>query len=202
MSDLIIIGGGGHAKVVADIAALNGYKVRGFLDDNQDVKKLLDHDRLGNISDCVKFSNCRFVIAIGNNAVRRSIAEKYNTLEYATLIHPSACIGSKVQIGEGTVIMPGAIVNACTILGRCCVINSGAVVEHDCTVGDFTLIAPNSTVCGLTKVGSNCWLGAGSTVNNVLSICDDVTLGSGTVVVRDITEVGTYIGIPAKIMKK
>lgn len=201
MSDLIIIGGGGHAKVVADIATLNGYKIRGFLDDNTDVEKILNYNRLGNVSDCIKYGDCSFVIAIGNNLVRRNIFEKYSNFEYVTLIHPSVCIGSGVEIGEGTVIMPGAVVNACTKIGKCCVINSGAVVEHDCTIGDFTLIAPNSTVCGVTSIGSNCWLGAGCTVNNVLGICDNVTLGSGAVVVSDITTAGTYVGVPAKMLK-
>lgn len=202
MSDLIIIGGGGHAKVIADIASLNGYKIRGFLDDNAAVEKLLEYKRLGNVCDCLRYADCCFIIAIGNNAIRRSIAEKYSNLDYVTLIHPGAYIGSDVRIGKGTVLLPGAIVNACTLIGNGCVINSGAVVEHDCEIGDFTLVAPNSTICGMTKVGSDCWIGAGSIVNNVLSISDNVTVGSGAVVVKDITEPGTYVGVPAKILKK
>lgn len=202
MCDLIIIGGGGHAKVIADIAVFNDYNVRGFLDDNISAEEFFGYRRLGSICDCIKYQECFFVIAIGNNKIRRSIAEKYNTLNYATLIHPTACIGSEVQIGAGTVVMPNTVINASAKVGEFCIVNSGAVIEHECCIGDFTHLSPNCTVCGVSKIGNNCWLGAGSTINNVLSICDDVILGSGAVVIKDITKGGTYVGVPAKITKR
>ena len=198
MYDLIIIGAGGHAKVIADIAALNGYTVRGFLDDNPSVSNVMGYNVLGRIEDCMEFTDCFFIIGIGNNVIRQKICEKYYMLNYVSLVHPTACIGNGVEIGKGTVVMPRTVINACTKIGKHCVINTGAVVEHDCNIGDYTFIAPNSTVCGVTNVGSNCWLGAGSVVNNVINICDNVTLGSGTVVIKDINQSGTYVGVPAR----
>ncbi len=198
MCDLIIIGGGGHAKVIADIAIQSGYTIRGFLDDNCEIEAVLGYCRLGSVADCVNFTDCSFIIAIGNGKIRRMIAEKYPQLDYVTLIHSSAVIGSEVKIGKGTVVMPLSVINACAEIGEFSIVNTAAVVEHDSIVGDFTMLAPNCTVCGLTKIGSNCFIGAGSTVRNVLSICDNVTVGLGAAVVKDITEEGTYVGVPAK----
>lgn len=198
MCDLIIIGGGGHAKVISDIAKLNGYKVRGFLDDNCEIEEFLGYRRLGNVADCVGFSDCCFVIAIGNSKIRREIAESYPNLNYITLIHPSAVIGSNVKIEKGTVVMPCAVINTCAEIGEFCIVNTSAIVEHDCVIGKFTMLAPNCTVCGLTKIGRDCFIGAGSTIKNVLNICDSVTVGLGAAVVKDITKPGTYIGVPAK----
>lgn len=197
MSKLVIFGAGGHAKVIADIALKNGYEIAGFLDDNDSVKEVLGYPVLGKIADCIKFKDtCVFAIGIGNNAVRKMIFEKYSDFEYPTLIHPSACVGIETKIGKGTVVMPLVVVNACAEIGDFTVLNSGCVVEHDCRVGDFTLIAPNTTLCGVVSVGNSVWMGAGSSVNPTVKICDNVIVGSGGVVTKDITEPGTYVGVP------
>lgn len=198
MSDLIVIGGGGHAKVIIDIAVAQGYKVLGFLDDNPKAEKLLGYDKLGAVSDAVKFSDkAEFVIAIGNNEIRKKIASEYN-LNFATLVHPSAVIGSDTNIAEGTVVMPNAVVNASAKIGKHCIINTAAVVEHDCKIGDFVHISPNATLCGTVHIGDNCHIGAGVTVINNLAVCDDCIVGAGAVVIKEISTKGTYFGVPAK----
>lgn len=199
MRNLIVFGASGHAKVIADIAMKNGYEIAGFLDDNENINEVIGFKRLGKISDCEKYKDTHdFAIGIGNNSVRKMISQKYPDLNYVTLIHPTASIGICAEIKKGTVVMPMAVVNACATVGEFCVINSSAVVEHDCTIGDFTLIAPKATLCGGVKVGNEVWLGAGSTVNQTVKICDGVTVGSGGVVTKDITEPGTYVGVPVK----
>lgn len=186
MSDLIIIGGGGHAKSVADLAQKNGFNVIGFLDDNDNSTEMLSIKRLGRVAECEKFAqNAKFVIGIGDNAVRKKIYESYK-LNYITLVHPSAVISRGVAIGEGTVVLAGAIVNADAKIGKHSVINTGAIVEHDCKIGDFTMLAPRSTVCGFSKIGNMCWLGAGSTVKNVVTVGDNVVVDTGTAVVENI----------------
>lgn len=200
MKKIIIFGASGHAEVVADISIKNGYEVVGFLDDNEDITTVLGYPRLGRIDDCVKFKDgCAFAIGIGNNSVRKKIYEKYSDYEYPTLIHPSAYVGPEVKIGKGTIVMPMATVNVCAQVGDFCVINTGSIVEHDCCIGDFCLIAPHATVCGVVNIGNGVWLGAGSVVNQTLSICDGVIVGSGGVVTKDITQAGTYIGVPAHL---
>lgn len=199
MRKLVIFGAGGHAKVIADIAIKNGFEIAGFLDDNDAITEVIGYKKLGKISDCVKFKEtCVFAIGIGNNAVRKRIYESYPDLEYPTLVHPTACLGIETKIGKGTVVMPMVVVNVCAHVGEFCVLNTGAVIEHDCVVGDFTLIAPNATLCGGVKVGKMVWMGACSAVNPVVKICDNVTVGSGGVITKDITEEGTYVGVPGR----
>ncbi len=201
MSDLIIIGGGGHAKVIADLAIKTGYNVVGFLDDNDRVTEMLSLKRLGRVEICENYAHsAKFVIGIGNNKIRKEIFEKYK-LEYVTLIHPSAVIAKSAKLGIGAVVLAGAIINADAKIGEQSIINTGAVVEHDCVIGEFTMVAPRATVCGFSKIGNSCWIGAGSVVNNVISVCDNVIVGSGAVIIADIHDADTYVGVPAKKIK-
>ena len=198
MHNLIIIGGGGHAKVIADIATKCNYNILGFLDDNDSLDSFLDIKKLGKIRDCINNADkAKFIIAIGNNTVRQRIAQEYN-LDYATIIHPSAIVSNYSQIGKGTVIMPLAVINADSKIGEHCIINTSAVVEHDNMLGDFSHISPNSTLCGTVKIGKKCHIGAGATVINNISICDNTTIGAGAVVTKNITVLGIYKGIPAR----
>jgi len=155
--ELIIIGMGGHGKVVADIARLNGYKILGYLGDNEPVgvNRELYLGRIETLPTWVK-DGISFVIAVGNNLVRKSIAEKYEglNLDYVKLIHPASIIGSKVEILSGTVVMPGAIINADTKIGRHVIINTSAVVDHDCVVGNFAHIAQGAVLAGGVVVES------------------------------------------------
>lgn len=203
---VIIIGAGGHAKVIADIILKSGDEVLGFLDDNKEkgTKIFLEYGVLGKVEDCINFAKedagIQFIIGIGNNYVRKAIFEKYS-LNYYTAIHPSAIIASDVSIGEGTVVMPGAIINASATIGKCAIVNTLAIVEHDNVLGDFVHISPNATLCGTVKIGELTHVGAGVTVRNNISITSECTIGAGAVVVRDIEEKGTYVGVPAKKIK-
>lgn len=157
MAELIIIGMGGHSKVVTDIAMLNGYKILGYLDDNEPVGegRNLYLGRVETLQRWVR-DGVSFVIAIGNNLVRKAIVEKYEglNLDYVKLVHPAAIIGSKVEIRRGTVVMPGAIINADARIGRHVIVNTAAVVDHDCVVGDFAHIAQGAVLAGGVVVES------------------------------------------------
>lgn len=201
MDNLIIIGAGGHAKVIADVAISNGYTILGFLDDNPNILNFLNFNRLGSVKDFPKFADkAKFIIAIGSNCVREKIANTHNA-NFATLIHPTAVIGSNVTIQDGTVVMPYAVINADTKIGSHCIINSSAVVEHDCDIGDFSHIAPNATLCGTVMVGKKCHIGAGATIINNIDICENCIIGAGAVVTKSINVSGTYVGVPAKVIK-
>ncbi len=198
MNKLVIFGAGGHAKVVADIALKNGYEIEGFLDDNATASTVIGYPILGKLSDCVRFKETHaFAMGIGNNAVRKMIFDKYPDLDYPVLVHPTASIGIETKIGRGTVVMPLVVMNACAEIGEFSILNSASVIEHDCRVGDYCLIAPNVTMCGMSQCGNMVWMGAGSVVNQTVKICDNVTVGSGAVVTKEITEGGTYVGVPA-----
>jgi len=198
---LVIIGAGGHAKVILDIAQKCGFDILGFLDDNA-IGEILGYSVLGKVSDCVKFDkDIRFFVAIGKNEIREKITETYN-LKCATLIHPSAQIGIDVKIGSGTVVMANAVVNPSANIGKGCIINSSSIVEHDCEMGDYSHISPAAVLCGTVKIGKKVHIGGASVVKNNIKICSDVTVGIGAAVTKDITETGIYIGVPARKMVK
>ncbi len=199
---VIIIGAGGHAKVIADIIRSNNDDVVGFLDDSFTEEKEFYGSRIiGKSGDYVNYlDDCSFIIAIGNNGVRERISGLFKCAWY-TAIHPSAEVSSSAVIGEGTCVMANAVVNADAKIGAHVIVNTASVVEHDCVIGDYSHIAPKSVVCGATSVGKNVWIGTGSTVVNLISICDNVMLGAGGVVVKSIDEAGTYVGVPARKIK-
>jgi sugar O-acyltransferase (sialic acid O-acetyltransferase NeuD family) len=196
---LIIIGAGGHGKSVLDAAIKSEkYNVIGFLDDTPDKDEVLGFPRLGYFSDIDKYAdNHMFVCAVGDNSIRVMIDASVN-VEWAVIIHPSANIGMGVNIGDGSVVMGGTVINSSAQIGRHCVINSGAVVEHDCAVLDYSHISPNATLCGKVKIGRETWIGAGATVRDGISIAERVTVGAGSVLVKNINEAGTYVGLPAR----
>lgn len=196
--EVIVIGAGGHGKVIADIIIKSGDRVIGFLDDGCTEKNILGYPILGKTEDCLKYKDKEFFIAIGNNAVRKKISEKYNMLKFYTAIHPSAVIAMDVEIGEGSCVMAGVVINTSSEIGRHCIINTGAVIEHDNMIGDYVHVSPNATSCGTVKIGNSTHIGAGAVIKNNITIANDIVLGCGSVVVDNITETGTYIGVPAR----
>ena len=202
MKPLIVIGAGGQGNVVAEIAALNGYKILGYLDDALHVQQL-EYPIIGNISQIPKYKDkACFIIGIGNNVIRKRIQNNYSNAEWVTLIHPQAHIASQVSIGEGTVIMAGVIINIKSKIGSHCIINTGTIVEHDNKIGDFVHLSPGCCLGGSVLIDSDCWLGVGATVINNIKIGRNIKIGAGAVVIKNLIETGTYVGIPAKLMIK
>ena len=199
---LIIIGASGHGKVVADIALkLQKYEEISFLDDNENAKECMGFPVVGKSSDAEQYiDNADFIVAIGNAKIRKKVTEQLVKLgaNITTLIHPAASIGSEVTIGEGTVVMAGAVVNPDTTIGRGCIINTCASVDHDCKLEDYVHVSVGAHVCGTVEIGERTWVGAGVTVKNNVKICGDCMMGAGTVVVKDIEEAGTYVRVPAR----
>ena len=199
MKNVIIIGAGGHGRVAADAVLAAGNRVLGFLDD---VPKTPEETAglpwLGPVSHYKKYEDAEFLIAIGDAAARRRIAEALEGPVWHTAIHPAAVVSKlDVEIGPGTLITAGAIVNPGARIGCHCIINTAAVVEHDCRVGDFSHVSVGAKLAGNVSLGENTWVGIGAAVSNGIRICGSVTLGAGAAAVRDITEPGTYVGVPA-----
>lgn len=200
---VIIIGAGGHAKVIADIILNSGDKVVGFLDDK--LKKneyVLGLPILGKIDNLSEYNEHFVVIGIGSNYIRKKISEKFPDIKYYTAIHPTATIGLNVTIGEGTVIMGNAVINTSSNVGRHCIINTGSLIEHDNTLEDYVHISPNATLGGTVFVGALTHIGLGASVRNNIFITGNCVIGVGSVVVDSIKEKGIYMGIPAKKFKE
>lgn len=200
MRQLVIIGASGHGKVIADIARLNGYTDIVFLDDDTSKKSCNGYLVLGCVASAKEHQNSDYIVAIGNAKIRKIIQEYLinNSFNVVSLIHPNALIAEKVNIGKGTVVVGGAVINPNTVIGAGCIINTSSSVDHDCIIGDFVHISVGAHVAGTVEIGSETWIGAGAIVNNNLIITSECMIGAGAVVVKDVKKAGTYVGVPAK----
>lgn len=204
MDDIIILGASGHAKVIIDALHCRNKEKKTYqniflLDDNESLigQTILGHRVMGKISDCEKYAADRFVIGIGNNRIRKMIAEQYQ-LNYISVVHPSAVISEDADIAEGTVVMAGAVINPGVRIGKHCIINTAVTVDHDCWLEDYVHLSPGAHLSGTVHIGEETWLGTGSNVKNNLDITDRVIIGVGGVVVKNIQAEGIYVGVPVK----
>lgn len=201
MKKLLIVGAGGHGRVIADIAQrMNEWQEIAFLDDDETIDSAMGYKVIGKSSKALSFiGEYNIFVAIGSNETRERI---HSQLEAAgagipTLIHPHAVIGAQVEIGEGTVVMAGGIINSGSRIGKGCIVNTAATIDHDATIGDYVHISPGVHIAGTVSIGKGAWIGIGTVVSNNVVIARRSITGAGTVVVKDIRESGTYVGVPA-----
>ncbi|MHB8130248.1 MAG: NeuD/PglB/VioB family sugar acetyltransferase [Mobilitalea sp.] len=199
---LLIIGASGHGKAVAEIAIkMNRWTQVVFLDDDKSLSSAMKIDVIGTSRDVLQYiKEYDIFIAIGNNEIREKLLTELETAgaSIPILIHPSAIIGEEVEIEAGTVIMAGVVINCCSRIGKGCIINTSATVDHDNVIESYVHLSPGVHLAGAVKVGKSVWLGIGSIVKNNLNIVGGCKVGAGAVVVKDIIEVGTYVGVPAR----
>lgn len=206
MKPILLIGNGGHAKVIKDIIdSSNQYMFKGYLDDSildYSEENGLIYDNLNNIIEYK--DDFYFNISIGNNKIRELIFNKLGlSLEkYPVLIHPTSIVGNNVDINFGTVIMANTVINADTKIGIHSIINTGAIVEHDNVISDYVHISPNSTLTGGVRVGIKSQIGASATVIPETSIGENSIVGAGATVVNNIGDNQTVIGTPAKPIRR
>lgn len=198
--EIIIIGAGGHGRVIADIVKSAGDTVLGFLDDGVAGSNICGRI-LGAVSDCIKFKDKLFIIAIGNNEVRKNISLKYPDLNYYTAVHPAAAVSDSARIGSGTCVMPGAVIAAGAKVGAHCIVNTNAVIEHDCVLEDYVHVSPSATLCGTVRVGEGTHIGACAVAVNNIRIAPHSVIGAGAAVIRNADSPGTYVGVPARKIK-
>lgn len=201
MNRLIIIGAGGHGKVIADNALKNGYKDVCFVDDNA-VGECMGLPIIGVSEDIDKLNDGKtdFIIGIGSNSVRKKLAEEHN-VNWVSLVHPSAQKAINVSLGKGTVVMAGAVINACAKVGEHCIINTGVIVEHDCHIENYVHLSPSVSLGGTVRIGEQTHVGIGAVIINNVSLCKNCIVGAGAVIIKNITESGTYVGVPARKIK-
>lgn len=184
-----LYGASGHGKVIADILEENGLRIEGFIDDNENLHKIMGYP----VITPQKAEEGRYIISIGNNKIRKDIAERYH--DFLTAIHPRAIISKHVSLGEGTVVMAGAIINPDTQVGKHCIINTGASVDHDNVIDDYVHVSPHATLCGGVQVGEGTWIGAGTTVKQYVKIGKWCTIGANSTVLHDVPDGVTIYGV-------
>ena len=196
---IYLIGAGGHAAVIEDMAKKNNYSLAGVFYDG-DINNLTKLEKIGNFVDLENFvDKGSFVLAFGDIENRIMIANRLGKdAKWQTIVDPTAIIAGDVLIGEGTVVMPGAIINAGARIGSHVIINSGAVVEHGCVINDHVHVAPGSVICGNCVIGKGSFIGARTVVINAINIGENVVIGAGSAVINDLESDLRVVGVPAK----
>lgn len=204
MKEIIVIGGGGHAKVVISIIKkIDKFRLLGYVD-IKNRGSILGIDYLGNDDDYLKKPATKnAVLGIGitvKNNNRYNIIEKFlnNDFNFPVIISPDAIVNEDVKINAGTVIIDGAIINSGSKIGAFSIINTGSSIDHDCLIGDHVHIAPGAFLNGGVKVGDRSFIASGSTIIQFHEIGKDCVIGAGAVVTKDCLSTGTYLGIPAR----
>jgi sugar O-acyltransferase (sialic acid O-acetyltransferase NeuD family) len=193
MVSIFVYGAGGHGKVVVDTIrnAQVPYCVTQVIDDDANLhgRMLLGHS----IRGADEINGDRGFIAIGDNASRLRIASRYGG-RLVTLIHRAATLGQDVPLGEGSVLMAGAIVNIGSTIGANVIINTAATVDHDCAIADGVHIAPGCHLCGDVEVGEGTLLGVGTLVVPGIRIGKHVFIHAGQTITRDVPDGETVRG--------
>lgn len=206
MAKIIVIGGGGHAKVViAMLHNLQAYEVAGYVD-NVDKGVVCDSKWLGsdaNLGDLVSGVGSHAVLGIGHPSDAATRQRVYNMavsygFSFPVVNAADAVVYEDVKLAAGSVVMSGAVVQPGSKAGLCAIINTNATVDHDCILGDFVHIAPGAVLCGGVQCGSECLIGAGAVVLPGVKIASHCIIGAGAVVISDCVESGVYAGNPAR----
>jgi len=207
---IVIIGGGGHAKVIISILKkIDKYEIVGYTD-LENKGKILGIKYLGNdniLHELHKKKVKNAVIGLGqikSTNHRRRLSQMVKEIGFDTpnIVSPDSIINEDVVIAEGTVVMDGAIINSGSIIGKYSILNTRCSIDHDCKIGDFTHIAPGTTLSGEVTIGNNVLIGTGSNIIQQVSICDNTIIAAGSTIFETILKKGIYGGNPAKFIKE
>lgn len=196
---LILQGGGEHARVVLDA----------LLSDNRQVVGLFDPKYTGNLFGVPQLgvynpdfeTDALAVVAIGSNRLRKQVAAATKHA-FGRVIHSSAIVSDFSEIGSGSMVLQGVIVQARVRIGNHVIVNTGARIDHDCLIADYAHIAPGCVLCGTVEVGAGTLVGAGSIVLPGIKIGSWAVVGAGSVVTKHVPDGVTVAGNPAKMLSK
>jgi sugar O-acyltransferase (sialic acid O-acetyltransferase NeuD family) len=194
---LLVVGAGGHAKVVIDTARTAGFEIAGVIGSATDASEVLgvpvSREAAGIEAD-------GFIVAVGDNRIRARLLQEYRGkgLVPLTVTHPSAILADSVTVGAGSFIAAGAIVCVDAVIGENVVLNTGCTVDHDCVVGDHALVGPTASLCGESQIGCGVTFGAGASIIPTKRVGDWTIVGAGAAVVTDIAGGIVCGGVPAR----
>ena len=209
---IILIGGGGHSKVViSQLIKLPDFEIFGIIDNYKSIGTSIGGIKVvGKDEDLKSFYKKGITYAlvtvgsIKENMKRYELFNKAKKIgfKFPFVISSHSTVNESVSIDEGTVLMPGCIVNVDASIGKNCIINTAAVIEHDCRIGNHCHIAPGAHLSGSIEIGDMSLVGIGSTIIQGIKIGENVTVGAGSVIRKDIQDNMIAIGNPPKQCKK
>lgn len=198
MKKIILIGGGGHCKVVIEAILLaKVYKIAGILDLKEKMgEKVLNVPIIGSDKDLEGYykngiKNCFITVgSVGKPDLRVKLFHLADNIGFdiPNILHPNSMISRSAKLGRGNYISAGVIINSGVVIGDNCIINTGTIIEHDCCIGDFVHVAPGVTMSGGVTVGRYSHIGTGSSIAQYLKIGSNTIIGSGSVVVKDVKD--------------
>jgi UDP-perosamine 4-acetyltransferase len=196
---LLVVGAGGHAKVVINAAEEAGFEIAGVIGTASDAREILGHPVSGGRGG---IQADVFVVAIGDNALRARYFAEYRSsgLAPTSVVHPSAIVGRDITIGGGTFIAAGAIVNAGARIGADTILNTGCSVDHDCVIGDHSHIGPQVGICGGVTLGEGVLFGVGACASPGASVGAWSVVGAGAAVVGALPADSVCVGVPAHVV--
>jgi UDP-perosamine 4-acetyltransferase len=199
---VVVIGAGGHGKVVVSTLLAAGVRVPCVLDDEEEKwgSEIFGVPVRGPVSNGVEFGRVG-VLGIGRNEERKRFAEALN-LDWATVIHPHAWVHPSVRLGEGSVVFAGAIIQPDTVIGRHVIVNTGALIDHDCEIGDYAHVAPGVQLAGGVKLSEGVFFGIGSCAIPGVHVGERTTVGAGAAVVDDLPSDVIAVGVPARVLER
>jgi sugar O-acyltransferase (sialic acid O-acetyltransferase NeuD family) len=201
---VVVLGAGGHAKVVIATLRAAGFTVAALFDDDaaKTGTALLGIEVQGTLADFARSDYRQAVVAVGDNQARMKMVERLTdelpTVEWASAVHPHAWVHDSVKPGAGTVVFAGAVVQPDANIGEHVIINTGATVDHDCAIGDFVHLAPGTHLAGDVRAGRGAFVGIGAAITPGRRLGEWAVVGAGAVVIEDIPGGVTAVGVPAK----
>ena len=209
--NIVIIGASGHASVVCDIVrSRDKYRVVGFIDKNLPLGKSCNGleilGREEDIPELVKSDDLQgALIAIGDNYLRWQIFKRIRKivpeLQFVDAVHPDSCVAETAEIGAGTVIMAGVVVNPYCRIGEFCILNTAASLDHDSVMEDYSCLAPGVVTGGNVSIGKFSAICIGAIVSHNIKIGSGTVVGAGSVILNDLPDQVLAYGIPARIVR-
>jgi sugar O-acyltransferase (sialic acid O-acetyltransferase NeuD family) len=204
--DIIIVGAGGHAVSVTNVALSCGINVVAYVDNNKAGSKVLDIPVITKQQCIDTYKTANFAIAIGDNSVRERVYNDYKlelpNCEFPPLIHQTAVIGINSKVGDGTVIMPQTNIGPNSKVGVFCILNTSSSIDHDCDMQSFSSIAPRVVTGGNVNIGVRSALSIGATVKHGIVIGDDVVIGANSYVNKPFDSNLVAYGTPCKFVRE
>jgi sugar O-acyltransferase (sialic acid O-acetyltransferase NeuD family) len=203
---LIVVGAGGHASVVIDVAHLTGgsFEIVGLVDDAVPVgSRVSGFNVLGTIAEIGRFPHDAVAFAVGDNIARARLFDRLQAAgeHFPTFVHPSATVAASASLGPGTVVLAHAVVAPEAVIEADVIVNTGATIDHHSVVGAHAHIAPGVHIAGGCRVGEGAAIGIGSVIAPDITVGARTMVGAGSVIISDIPADKIAFGTPARVIR-